>query len=151
MPVVGFSPRKAASVLNGSIGFDGAAALLALLGKHTTGEDGCKQKKLADVDVRLIATLMEKAVAAARARPAKEAQKVFGSAVARCATRRPSARASRPEYHSAAAVNCLVNNNFSTSQTAWTRVQTRGLIFGPRCVANISPGRFPSLTCTPRP
>src|ERR1035437_2214540 len=38
MPLIGFSPRKAASVLYGAIGFDGAEKLLAKLGKHTTGK-----------------------------------------------------------------------------------------------------------------
>jgi Pyridine nucleotide-disulphide oxidoreductase len=42
MLIVGFSPRKAANVLYGTIGFDGAEELLAKLGKHTTGKDaGC--------------------------------------------------------------------------------------------------------------
>jgi hypothetical protein len=72
MPVVGFSPRKAASVLYGAIGFDGAEALLAKLGKHTTGKGCLYIKKLADVDVKVLETLVEKAVAATRARQAKQ-------------------------------------------------------------------------------
>src|ERR1017187_7428308 len=40
MPVIAFSPRKAATVLYGAIGFTGAEAVLAQLGKHTTGK-GC--------------------------------------------------------------------------------------------------------------
>ncbi len=40
MPIVGFLPRKAANVLYGAIGFEGAEVLLAKLGKYTTGK-GC--------------------------------------------------------------------------------------------------------------
>src|SRR5271170_3940960 len=40
MPLIAFSPRKAATVLYGMIGFIGAEALLAKLGKHSTGK-GC--------------------------------------------------------------------------------------------------------------
>jgi len=40
MPVIAFSPRKAATVLYGTTGFDKAAALLARLGNHTTGAEG---------------------------------------------------------------------------------------------------------------
>jgi len=40
MPLVGFSPRKAATVLYITRGFGGSEALLARLGKHTTG-GGC--------------------------------------------------------------------------------------------------------------
>jgi hypothetical protein len=73
MPIVGFSPRKAANVLYGAIGFDGAEALLAKLGKHTTGKGCLYIKKLADVDVKVLETLLEEAVAATRARYAKHA------------------------------------------------------------------------------
>jgi hypothetical protein len=48
MPVIAFSPRKAASVLYGAIGFDGAEKLLTKLGKHTTGKGCLYIKKLAD-------------------------------------------------------------------------------------------------------
>src|ERR1700740_885503 len=50
VPVVAFSPRKAATVLYGMIGFSEAVALLARLGKHTTGKGCLYIKKLADVD-----------------------------------------------------------------------------------------------------
>src|SRR6266566_2238076 len=47
MPLVGFSPRKAATVLYISKGFTGSDALLAKLGKYT-GDRGCLYvKKLA--------------------------------------------------------------------------------------------------------
>ena len=73
MPIVGFSPRKAANVLYGMIGFAGAEALLAKLGKHTTGKGCLYIKKLADVDMKVLETLVKKAVAATRARRAKQA------------------------------------------------------------------------------
>ena len=73
MMVVGFSPRKAANVLYGAIGFDGAEALLAKLGKHTTGKGCLYIKRLADVDIKVLEELIERAVAATRARHAKQA------------------------------------------------------------------------------
>jgi hypothetical protein len=73
MPIVGFAPRKAANVLYGTIGFGGAKALLARLGKHTTGKGCLYIKKLADVDLKVLETLVEEAVAATRAAHAKQA------------------------------------------------------------------------------
>ena len=72
-PIVGFSPRKAANVLYGTIGFGGAEALLATLGKHTTGKGCLYIKKLANVDIRVLEMLVEKAVAAKRAVPSRTA------------------------------------------------------------------------------
>ncbi|MGA2808654.1 MAG: DUF1801 domain-containing protein [Terracidiphilus sp.] len=68
MPIVGFSPRKAAIVLYGTIGFVGAEAFLEKLGKYTTGKGCLYIKKLADADMKVLETLLEKAVAATRAR-----------------------------------------------------------------------------------
>jgi hypothetical protein len=65
--IVGFSPRVAANVLYGTISFDGAEALLDKLGKHTTGKGCLYIKRLADVDMKVLETLVEKAVAATRA------------------------------------------------------------------------------------
>ncbi len=73
MLLVGFSPRKAANVLYGTIGFDGAEALLARLGKHTTGKGCLYIKKLADVDMKVLEALIAKAVATTRAAHAKKA------------------------------------------------------------------------------
>jgi len=73
MPIVGFSPRKAANVLYGATGFDGAEAMLGKLGKYTTGKGCLYIKKLADVDVKVLERILDKAVAATRARHAKEA------------------------------------------------------------------------------
>jgi hypothetical protein len=68
MPLAGFSPRKAATVFYGVTGFSGSEALLAKLGKHTTGKGCLYIKKLADVDQRVLEALVVKSVAAKRAR-----------------------------------------------------------------------------------
>jgi len=68
MPLAGFSPRKAATVLYGVTGYDGSDALLAELGKYTTGKGCLYIKKLADVDQKVLGTLVAEAVAARRAR-----------------------------------------------------------------------------------
>ena len=67
-PAIAFSPRKAASVLYGLIGFNGAEALLAKLGKHTTGKGCLYIKKLSDVDVTVLESMLAKALAAKHAR-----------------------------------------------------------------------------------
>jgi Domain of unknown function (DU1801) len=61
MPLAGFSPRKAATVLYGMTGFSDSAALLAKLGKHTTGGGCLYIKKLADVDRKVLEALVLKA------------------------------------------------------------------------------------------
>ncbi len=63
MPLVGFSPRKAATVLYVTTRFSGAGALLAKLGKHTIGGSCLYIKKLADVDQKVLAQLVEKSFA----------------------------------------------------------------------------------------
>src|SRR5438552_17692540 len=68
MPLAGFSPRKAATVLYISAGFSDSEALLAKLGKHTTGKGCLYIKKLADVDQQVLEALVGKSVAATRAR-----------------------------------------------------------------------------------
>jgi hypothetical protein len=67
MPLAGFSPRKAATVLYGVTGLSDSA-LLAKLGKHTTGKGCLYIKKLADVDKRVLEALIVKSVAVKRAR-----------------------------------------------------------------------------------
>ncbi len=67
-PLAGFSSRKAATVLYGLKGSDGSDALLARLGKHTTGKGCLYIKKLADVDKKVLKALVAEAVAAERAR-----------------------------------------------------------------------------------
>jgi hypothetical protein len=64
MPVIAFSPRKAATVLYGLIGFGEATALLAKLGKHSTGKGCLYIKKLADVDQHTLEALIVKSLAA---------------------------------------------------------------------------------------
>jgi len=68
MPLIAFSPRKAATVLYGMAGFDGSAAFMAKLGKYTTGKGCLYIKTLADVDQKVLETMAAKAVAAGRAR-----------------------------------------------------------------------------------
>jgi hypothetical protein len=68
MPVIAFSPRKAATVLYNMGGFSDAGALRAKLGKHMTGKGCLYIKKLADVDQKVLETLVVKSVAAMRAR-----------------------------------------------------------------------------------
>jgi Domain of unknown function (DU1801) len=67
MPLAGFSPRKAATVLYGLKGFSESEELLAKLGKHTAGGGCLYIKKLADVDQKVLETLVIKSVAARRA------------------------------------------------------------------------------------
>ena len=71
MPVIGFSPRKPATVLYGATGFDGAGTVLAKLGKHTTGKGCLYIKKLTDVDPEVLDALVVKSVAAERSRDRK--------------------------------------------------------------------------------
>jgi hypothetical protein len=68
MPLVGFSPRKAAFVLYGPTRAGDAPALLAALGKHTMGKGCLYIKKLADVDSKVLKSLVAQSVAATRAR-----------------------------------------------------------------------------------
>jgi hypothetical protein len=68
MPVIAFSPRKAATVLYGMTGFSEAAALLAKLGKHTTGKGCLYIKKLADVDQHVLEALVVRSLASKRTR-----------------------------------------------------------------------------------
>jgi hypothetical protein len=67
-PLAGFSPRKAATVVYGMTGFVDSEALLAKLGKHTTGGGCLYIKRLADVDRNVLQELVSKSVAVKRAR-----------------------------------------------------------------------------------
>jgi hypothetical protein len=74
MPLIGFSPRKAATVLYIMAGLRDSGALLAKLGKHTTGKGCLYINKLADVDQKVLEALVVKSVAAMRPGPrSKEA------------------------------------------------------------------------------
>ena len=68
MPIIGFSPRKAATVLYNVGGFEGSEALRGKLGKHTTGKGCLYIKKLAEVDQQVLQTVVLKSVGAMRAR-----------------------------------------------------------------------------------
>ena len=68
MPVISFSPRKAATVLYLMGGLSGSEVLLEKLGKHTTGKGCLYIKTLADVDQAVLEALLAKSVAAARKR-----------------------------------------------------------------------------------
>jgi hypothetical protein len=68
MPLISFSPRKAATVLYNMTGFSDSEALLAKLGKHTTGKGCLYIKRLADADQKVLEALTVKSVAAMRAR-----------------------------------------------------------------------------------
>ena len=63
MPLVGFSPRKAALVLYGLLGHGNTKALLAKLGNHTTGKGCLYIRKLADVESTILERLIKNAVA----------------------------------------------------------------------------------------
>jgi hypothetical protein len=65
--LVGFSPRKSATVLYGLRGSKDAETLLAKLGKHTTGKGCLYIKKLSDVDPTVLEELIVKSVAAKNA------------------------------------------------------------------------------------
>jgi hypothetical protein len=66
--LVGFSPRKPATVLYGAMGCENAELLLAKLGKHTTGKGCLYIKKLSDVDLKVLRELIVESVVAKRAR-----------------------------------------------------------------------------------
>jgi len=66
-PLVGFSPRKQNLTLYVMAGFDGEDALLARLGKHTTGKSCLYLKRLSDVDPDALRELVERSVAHVRA------------------------------------------------------------------------------------
>jgi Domain of unknown function (DU1801) len=68
MPTIGFSPRKAATVLYNVGGFSGSHTLRAKLGKHTTGKGCLYIKKLADVDQQVLEALVLRSVGAMRTR-----------------------------------------------------------------------------------
>ena len=70
MPLIGFSPRKAATVLYMTTAE--SKALLAKLGKYTSGKSCLYIKKLADVDQAVLEALVGKAVTVMRARYPRE-------------------------------------------------------------------------------
>lgn len=63
--VVGFSPRKANTTIYLSGVLDSYADLLGRLGKHTTGKGCLYIKRLADVDLEVLAEIVDRSAAAA--------------------------------------------------------------------------------------
>ncbi len=59
---VGFSSRKGDISLYGVTGHPGASALLAKLGTHTLGKGCLYVRRLTDVDLKVLATLVSQAV-----------------------------------------------------------------------------------------
>jgi hypothetical protein len=66
MPLISFSPRKTATVLYNVI--ESSEALLAKLGKHTTGKGCLYIKTLADVDQQVLKAMVVKSLATLRTR-----------------------------------------------------------------------------------
>lgn len=66
-PVVGFSPRKPATVLYVMGGFPRHDELMGRLGKYTTGKSCLYIKRLADVDAAVLEELVRESVAYMRA------------------------------------------------------------------------------------
>ncbi len=63
--LIGFSPRKTELVLYGLLDSDSADAIVAKLGKHMTGKGCLYVKRLADVDVKVLKSLVDACVKAA--------------------------------------------------------------------------------------
>ena len=68
VPVIGFSPRKPATVFYGLRAAADSEAMFEKLGKHTTGKGCVYIKKLADVDQKVLTEMINKSVAATRAK-----------------------------------------------------------------------------------
>lgn len=67
-PRMGFSPRKASHVVYLMDGFDGQADLLARLGKATTGASCLYIRRLADIDMGVLAEMARRSWAMMAAR-----------------------------------------------------------------------------------
>jgi hypothetical protein len=65
-PVIGFSPRKAETVVYLTPEFDGKADLLARVGPHRDGVSCLYMKRLADVDMAVLRELCERSIRAVR-------------------------------------------------------------------------------------
>lgn len=71
MPLAGFSPRKAATVVYNMGAFGESDPLRAKLGKHKIDGSCLHIKKLADIDQSVLKTMITKSVAAKRAQESK--------------------------------------------------------------------------------
>jgi hypothetical protein len=67
-PITGFSPRKANITIYIMPGFEEYTALMARLGKHTTGKSCLYIKKLADIELSVLEDLITRSVALMRER-----------------------------------------------------------------------------------
>lgn len=68
MARIGFSPRKAETVVYLIDGFTDQAALLARLGKHRTGQSCLYIKRLADIDMAVLEAMITASLATMAAR-----------------------------------------------------------------------------------
>ena len=68
MPLISFSPRKAATSLYNMTGFSGSEALRAKLSKDDPGKGCLNIKKLADVDQKVLEALVMKSAQAMKSR-----------------------------------------------------------------------------------
>ena len=79
----GFSPRKQSLTLYLMVGFAGREALLSTLGRHSTGVGCLYIKRLSDVHMPTLRTLIKKCCQAARKQTAEHARKAEAQAAAR--------------------------------------------------------------------
>jgi hypothetical protein len=79
----GFSPRKAAITLYLMATFPGREALLSTLGKHKTGVGCLYVKRLEDVHMPTLRTLIQKSFQAAKVHTAEHARKAEAKAAAK--------------------------------------------------------------------
>lgn len=101
--VTGFSPRKANLTLYIMMGFEKESALLKKLGKHTTGKSCLYIKRLSDVDLKVLESLITKGVKAM----AKQRIKLRVAALLFSCVARRSAAAPRAGSPVARVVYCL--------------------------------------------
>ena len=67
-PLIGFSPRKGDITLYIMPGFDDLAEPLSRLGKHTTSVSCLYIKRLSDIDLNVLSSILSQAYSAAKAR-----------------------------------------------------------------------------------
>ncbi|MCE9521179.1 MAG: DUF1801 domain-containing protein [Alphaproteobacteria bacterium] len=70
-PIVGFSPRKQNLTLYIMPGFEDYGELLKKLGKHSTGKSCLYVKRLADIDLGVLKTIVTRSVAAMKKKYSK--------------------------------------------------------------------------------
>jgi hypothetical protein len=65
-PIIGFSPRKQDLTLYLMPGFDQQTALMKKLGPHKTGKSCLYVKRLEDLDMGVLGTLIDRSIAAVK-------------------------------------------------------------------------------------